>query len=114
MTSRQRLREQLGQPSHEADRTQWRARCCVPRCAAGQSASAATLRTVATDAFIHSLSVGCYVAGGVAIAGALLAVLFLPAQPLVLEASQPKADLNQTDALRAVASSLLRLRLLLI
>ncbi len=70
---------------------------------AGQNASAAALRTVSTDAFIHSLSVGCYVAGGVAIAGALLAVLFLPAQPLVLEASQPKSDLNQTDALPAVA-----------
>ena len=35
----------------------------------------------ATNAFIHGLSVGCLVAGGVAAAGAILAVVFLPAQP---------------------------------
>ena len=35
----------------------------------------------ATNAFIHGLSIGCLVAGGVAAAGAILAVLFLPAQP---------------------------------
>ena len=35
----------------------------------------------ATNAFLHGLSVGCLVAGGVAAAGAILAVLFLPAQP---------------------------------
>jgi EmrB/QacA subfamily drug resistance transporter len=35
----------------------------------------------ATNAFLHGLSVGCLVAGGVAAAGAVLAVLFLPAQP---------------------------------
>jgi EmrB/QacA subfamily drug resistance transporter len=35
----------------------------------------------ATNAFLHGLSVGCLVAGGVAAAGAVLAALFLPAQP---------------------------------
>src|SRR6266700_3805868 len=35
----------------------------------------------ATNAFLHGLSVGCLVAGGVAAAGAILAVVFLPAQP---------------------------------
>ena len=35
----------------------------------------------ATNAFIHGLSVSALVAGGVAAAGAILAVVFLPAQP---------------------------------
>ena len=38
------------------------------------------VRTAATNAFLHGLSIGCLVAGGVAAAGAVLAVLFLPAQ----------------------------------
>jgi hypothetical protein len=36
----------------------------------------------ATNAFIHGLSVGALVAGGVAAAGAILAAVFLPAQPV--------------------------------
>ncbi len=40
------------------------------------------VRNAATNAFLHGLSVGCLVAGGVAVAGAVLAVLFLPAQPV--------------------------------
>jgi hypothetical protein len=39
------------------------------------------VHTAATNAFLHGLSIGCLVAGGVAAAGAVLAVLFLPAQP---------------------------------
>ena len=39
------------------------------------------VRAAATNAFLHGLSVGCLVAGGVAAAGAVLAVVFLPAQP---------------------------------
>jgi len=39
------------------------------------------IHTAATNAFLHGLSIGCLVAGGVAAAGAVLAVLFLPAQP---------------------------------
>ena len=44
--------------------------------AAGQAIHAA-----ATNAFLHGLAVGCLVAGLVAAAGAVLAVIFLPAQP---------------------------------
>ena len=47
----------------------------------GHIALGATLRNVSTDAFLHGLSVGCMVAAGVAAAGAVLAVVFLPAQP---------------------------------
>jgi EmrB/QacA subfamily drug resistance transporter len=64
--------------------------------AAGQGQLAAALHTVSADAFVHSVSIGCYVAGAVAAAGALLAAAFLPAQPLVLEAARP--DLDPADA----------------
>jgi hypothetical protein len=47
----------------------------------GQSAAADTVRQAATSAFDHGLSVGCLVAGAIAVAGALLAGAFLPAQP---------------------------------
>jgi EmrB/QacA subfamily drug resistance transporter len=47
----------------------------------GQSGAANVVRQAATSAFDHGLSVGCVVAGVVALAGALLAGLFLPAQP---------------------------------
>jgi len=49
--------------------------------AAGHGALAQVVRDAATNAFLHGLSVGCLVAGGVAAAGAILAVVFLPAQP---------------------------------
>jgi EmrB/QacA subfamily drug resistance transporter len=39
------------------------------------------VHSAATNAFLHGLSIGCLVAGGVAAAGAVLAVVFLPAQP---------------------------------
>jgi hypothetical protein len=39
------------------------------------------VHNAATNAFLHGLTVGCLVAGGVAAAGAILAVLFLPAHP---------------------------------
>ena len=39
-----------------------------------------------TNAFLRGLTVGSLVAGGVAAAGAVLAVLFLPAQPVSLPA----------------------------
>ncbi|WP_369254476.1 DHA2 family efflux MFS transporter permease subunit [Streptomyces sp. R35] len=47
----------------------------------GQAAAADVVRQAATGAFDHGLSVGCVVAGVVAVAGALLAGVFLPAQP---------------------------------
>jgi hypothetical protein len=47
----------------------------------GQSAAAGAVRQAATSAFDHGLSVGCVVAGAVAVAGAVLAGVFLPAPP---------------------------------
>ncbi|HEY1324925.1 MAG TPA: hypothetical protein VGF32_32010, partial [Streptosporangiaceae bacterium] len=52
--------------------------------AAGQA-----VHDAATNAFLHGLSVGCLVAGGVAAAGAILAVLFLPAHPVSSPAVTP-------------------------
>ena len=49
--------------------------------AAGSGALGQVVRNAATNAFLHGLSIGCLVAGGVAAAGAVLAVMFLPAQP---------------------------------
>jgi EmrB/QacA subfamily drug resistance transporter len=49
--------------------------------AQGQSALGDAVRQAATGAFDHGLAVGCVVAGLVAVAGALLAATFLPAQP---------------------------------
>ncbi len=47
-----------------------------------------------------SLTVGCLVAGAVAAAGALLAVLFLPAQPIQLaRPASPAADEAETAEL---------------
>ncbi len=59
--------------------------------AAGHPALGQAIHQAATNAFLHGLSIGCLVAGGVAVAGAVLAVLFLPAQPgaPALEAVQP-------------------------
>ena len=49
--------------------------------AAGQTSIAGGLHTAASNAFIHGLSAGCLLAGGVALAGAVMAALLLPAQP---------------------------------
>jgi cytochrome bd-type quinol oxidase subunit 1 len=49
--------------------------------AAGHSVLAIAVHDAASNAFIHGLSVGCLVAGGVAAAGAVMAALLLPAQP---------------------------------
>jgi EmrB/QacA subfamily drug resistance transporter len=59
--------------------------------ARGQSAAAGAVRLAATSAFDHGLSVGCVVAGAVALAGALLAIAFLPAQP----PQAPEPELHQ-------------------
>jgi EmrB/QacA subfamily drug resistance transporter len=49
--------------------------------AAGHPAIGSDIHAAATNAFIHGVSIGCLVAGGVAAAGAVMAVVFLPAQP---------------------------------
>jgi len=46
------------------------------------------LHHAATNAFLRGLTIGALVAGGVAVAGTLLAVLFLPAQPASPTAGQ--------------------------
>jgi EmrB/QacA subfamily drug resistance transporter len=61
--------------------------------ATGQVALAGAVHHATSDAFIHGLSVGCLVAAGVALAGALGAATLLPSQP-------PR---EQVDALEAPA-----------
>jgi EmrB/QacA subfamily drug resistance transporter len=56
------------------------------------------VRTAATNAFIHGLSIGCLVAGGVAAAGAVMAVLFLPAQPASAAVTTPSPSRPATSA----------------
>lgn len=46
-----------------------------------QTTAASFVRLAATSAFDHGAAVGCVVAGAVALAGALLSGIFLPAQP---------------------------------
>jgi EmrB/QacA subfamily drug resistance transporter len=58
--------------------------------ALGHPALGQALHLAATNAFLRGLTVGCLVAGGVAAAGALLAVRFLPAQPA--RPTAPAAD----------------------
>jgi hypothetical protein len=65
------------------------------------------LQHAAADAFLRGLTVGCLVAGAVAAAGALLAVLFLPAQPTqpiqLARPASPAADEPATTEGRRVA-----------
>jgi hypothetical protein len=49
--------------------------------AAGHPGMAQAVHDATANAFIHGLSIGCLVAGGVAAGGALLAALLLPAHP---------------------------------
>jgi EmrB/QacA subfamily drug resistance transporter len=64
----------------------------------GQPAAAAVVRQAAINAFDHGLSLGCVVAGAVALAGALLAAAFLPAQPPQPESEhQPVATAEITS-----------------
>jgi Major Facilitator Superfamily len=63
----------------------------------GQNAAADAVRQAASTAFDHGLSIGCIVAGAVAVAGALLASAFLPAQPPQMPAPEdPQAELAAT------------------
>ncbi len=62
--------------------------------ALGHPALGLALQHASTNAFLRGLTVGCLLAGGVAAAGALLAVLFLPAQPA--RPATPTADETQT------------------
>jgi EmrB/QacA subfamily drug resistance transporter len=56
---------------------------------AGQARIAGAVHDAASGAFIHGLSAGCLVAGAVAAAGAIMAVVLLPAQPLPAADAHP-------------------------
>jgi hypothetical protein len=49
--------------------------------AAGLSHLGTAVHVAAFSAFLHGISVGCVVAGGVALLGSLISIAFLPAQP---------------------------------
>lgn len=51
------------------------------------------VRQAATTSFMHGFSVGCLVAGAVAVVGALAAARFLPAQPPTFPDEEPVAEL---------------------
>ncbi len=61
---------------------------------AGQRLLGAAVHTAGSPAFIHGLSVGCLVAGGVAAAGAIMAAVLLPAQPSDSERVEPEAPIR--------------------
>jgi len=58
--------------------------------ASGHAALAGLLHAGASDAFMQGLRIGCLVAAGVAVAGAVLAAAWLPAQPLQTEEVAPQ------------------------
>jgi hypothetical protein len=61
----------------------------------GQPALARLVHDAASNAFVHGISIGCLVAGVVALAGALLPLRFLPAQPPSAP-NQPALNLEDT------------------
>ena len=73
--------------------------------ALGHPALGLALHHASTNAFLRGLTIGALVAGGVAAAGAILAVLFLPAQPAqpaspaagAAEAAEPAEGAHETE-----------------
>jgi EmrB/QacA subfamily drug resistance transporter len=61
----------------------------------GHPALGQALRLAATNAFLHGLTIGALVAGGVAAAGAIVTVVFLPAQPS--PATEPTATAHPSE-----------------
>ena len=59
---------------------------------AGNAALAGEIHRAASGAFVDGLSAGCLVAGGVALAGAIMAALLLPAQPAQASAGRLAAQ----------------------
>ena len=74
--------------------------------ASGQAGLAGAVQHAATNAFIHGISIGCLVAGGVAAAGAVMAGALLPAQPDQGAASsfEDEEDQSAGEDLLAVAA----------
>ena len=71
--------------------------------AAGASHAAAVVHRAAFDAFLHGITVGCLVAGGVAVLGALIALAFLPSQPPSAGADEASEAFEEADGVAAVA-----------
>ncbi len=71
----------------------------------GDTVLGAAVHRAATQAFIHGMKVGCLVAGGVAVVGALLAAAFLPAQPPRSVPSDVDPELTPAPSLAAVATA---------
>jgi hypothetical protein len=71
---------------------------------AGHPALATSLQHAATTAFLHGFSTANYVAAGVALAGALMALILLPAQPTLTTDEQP-ASLAALPSAPAAARS---------
>jgi predicted MFS family arabinose efflux permease len=69
----------------------------------GQPALAQALHTASTNAFVRGLAVGSLVAGAVAAAGAVLAAVFLPAQPAVT--AEPDAAGAATEVTEVAVGS---------
>ncbi len=65
--------------------------------AAGHTHLAGALHAAASGAFVDDLSAGCLVAGGVALAGAIMAALLLPAQPVATLAEQAPAESSSAE-----------------
>jgi EmrB/QacA subfamily drug resistance transporter len=69
--------------------------------ARGHPATGQALQHAATNAFLHGLTIGAIVAGAVAAAGALLAALFLPAQPAAADSEhEPEIPADRAPAAR--------------
>jgi EmrB/QacA subfamily drug resistance transporter len=71
--------------------------------ALGHPALSLALQHASTHAFLRGLIIGALVAGAVAAAGAVLAVLFLPAQPASTAAEQAREADTQAHPIRPVA-----------
>ena len=65
--------------------------------AVGLTHDGAAVHRAAFDAFLHGISVGCLVAGGVAVLGALIAIAFLPAQPPSVGAPEASGVLERAQ-----------------
>jgi hypothetical protein len=63
---------------------------------AGDSSLAAGMHHAALAAFLHGFAATSLLAAGVAVAGAIMAVLLLPAQPVRLDGQASRPDLQPT------------------
>ena len=64
---------------------------------AGLGSAAAQLKDAASHAFFDGFAIGCLVAAGVALAGAVIAAVLLPAHP-VLDVTDEATDTLESDA----------------